>query len=132
MAGGDVAGPLLLEARRKLPTEIGGQRTAAGKDAAIEPLLQARHLPWNLGEASRRSGQERAEPGNRAKQTLGIGMKRRLEKMLHRRLLRDFSGVHDDNALRDLGQGFRQFGADLGDWWRTTRKDLREAWKDAN
>ena len=33
-------------------------------------------------------------------------------------------------ALRELGGGLRQFGADLADWWRTTRRDLREAWKD--
>jgi hypothetical protein len=33
-------------------------------------------------------------------------------------------------ALRDLGRDFRQFGTDLGDWWRTTRRDLRAAWKE--
>jgi len=34
------------------------------------------------------------------------------------------------HALRDIGAGFRQFGAELADWWQTTRRDLREAWKD--
>jgi tetratricopeptide (TPR) repeat protein len=32
------------------------------------------------------------------------------------------------HALRELGDGFREFGADLGEWWRTTKHDLREAW----
>jgi tetratricopeptide (TPR) repeat protein len=32
------------------------------------------------------------------------------------------------HALRELGNGFREFRADLGEWWRTTRHDLREAW----
>jgi len=31
-------------------------------------------------------------------------------------------------ALGELGNGFREFGADLGEWWRTTRRDLRAAW----
>jgi tetratricopeptide (TPR) repeat protein len=32
------------------------------------------------------------------------------------------------HALRELGNGFREFRADLGEWWRTTKHDLREAW----
>ena len=34
------------------------------------------------------------------------------------------------HALRELGTGFRQFGADLRAWWRTTKRDLRAAWND--
>jgi tetratricopeptide (TPR) repeat protein len=33
-------------------------------------------------------------------------------------------------ALRDLGHGFRDFLADLGKWWRTTKRELREAWRE--
>jgi tetratricopeptide (TPR) repeat protein len=31
-------------------------------------------------------------------------------------------------ALRDLGRGFRELRADLGEWWTTTKRELREAW----
>ena len=34
------------------------------------------------------------------------------------------------SALRDLGNGCREFGADLVDWWRTTKRDLRAATSD--
>jgi len=34
------------------------------------------------------------------------------------------------HALRELGDGFREFRADLGEWWRTTKHDLREAWNE--
>jgi tetratricopeptide (TPR) repeat protein len=32
-------------------------------------------------------------------------------------------------ALRRVREAFRQFGADLREWWRTTRRDLRDAWR---
>jgi hypothetical protein len=32
-------------------------------------------------------------------------------------------------ALRDLGRGLRQFRADLAEWWRTTKRELRDAWR---
>jgi hypothetical protein len=31
-------------------------------------------------------------------------------------------------ALRDLGSRFRNFGGELRDWWRATKKELREVW----
>ncbi|GAA2588329.1 hypothetical protein GCM10010435_78370 [Winogradskya consettensis] len=33
------------------------------------------------------------------------------------------------HAMKDLAGDFRSWGAELGQWWRDTRKDLREAWK---
>ena len=103
MAGGDVAGALLFEARRDLATEIGRQRTSSGKDAAFDPLLEARHLPGNLGEAPRRAGERGAEPGHRAKQALRIGMTGRAEQLGDRRLLHLAAGIHHHDALGDFG-----------------------------
>jgi hypothetical protein len=30
----------------------------------------------------------------------------------------------------ELGNGFREFRADLGEWWRTTKHDRRVAWNE--
>jgi tetratricopeptide (TPR) repeat protein len=32
------------------------------------------------------------------------------------------------HALRDLGNGFRDWSAELGQWWRDTRRELGETW----
>ena len=31
-------------------------------------------------------------------------------------------------AVKDLGRQFGEFGGELREWWRTTRRELREAW----
>src|SRR6202043_3924950 len=103
MASGDVAGTLLFETRRDLATEIGSQGTPPGKDAAFNPLLEARHLPGNLGEAARRAGERGAEPGHRAEQALCIGMTGRAEQFGYRRLLNLAAGIHDHDALGNFG-----------------------------
>src|SRR6202011_558255 len=103
MAGGDVAGTLLFETRRDLTTEFGSQRTPPGKDAALDPLLEARHLPGDLGEASRRAGEGGAELGYRAEQALCIGMTGRAEQFGHRRLLDLAAGIHNHDALGYFG-----------------------------
>ena len=33
-------------------------------------------------------------------------------------------------AVRDLRRQFGEFGGELGQWWRTTKRDLREAWNE--
>ncbi|MEV7627526.1 tetratricopeptide repeat protein [Actinoplanes sp. NPDC089786] len=33
-------------------------------------------------------------------------------------------------ALRNVGNQFRQLGAELREWWQTAKRELREAWKD--
>src|SRR6267142_2477010 len=103
MAGGDVAGTLLFETRRDLMTEIGSQGTPPGKDAALDPLLEAGHLPGDLGEAPRRAGEGGAELGHRAEQALCIGMTGRAEKLGYRRLLNFAAGIHDHDALGYFG-----------------------------
>ena len=35
-------------------------------------------------------------------------------------------------AVRDLGGQFREFGGELREWWRTTRRELRDAWHDSD
>src|SRR5260370_14442888 len=87
MAGGDVPGTLLFETRRDLTTEIGSQGTPPGKDAALDPLLEAGHLPGDLGEAPRCAGEGGAELGHRAEHALCIGMTRSTEPLGHPRLL---------------------------------------------
>src|SRR5258708_35663387 len=103
MAGGDVAGSLLVEARRYLATKIGRQRAPPGKDAALDPLLEARHLPGDLGEAPRSTRERGAELGHGAEQALRIGMTGRAEQLGHRRLLNLAAGIHDHDALGDFG-----------------------------
>ena len=103
VAGGDVAGTLLFETRRELATEIGRERTSPGKDAALDPLLEAGHLSGNLGEALRSSGEGGAELGHRAEQALRIGMTGRAEQFGHRRFLDLAPGIHDHDALGDFG-----------------------------
>src|ERR1700724_2322506 len=98
MAGGDVTGPLLFEARRDLTTEIGSQGTPPGKDAALDPLLEAGHLPGVLLEAPRGAGEGGAELWHRAEQALCIGMTGRTEQLGLRRLLNFAAGIHDHNA----------------------------------
>ena len=53
-------GPFSSSRRRDLAAEIGGERTAPGEGAALDALLEARHLPGNLGEAPRRAGRARS------------------------------------------------------------------------
>ena len=60
MAGGDVAGSFLFKARGNLPAEVGRQRTAPGKDAALDPPLEAGHLAGI--SASRRAAPVSEEP----------------------------------------------------------------------
>src|ERR1700738_4362427 len=103
MTGSDMTGTLLFETRRDLTAEIGRERTAPGKDAALDPLLEARHLPGDFGEAPRRAGKRRAELGHRAEQALGVGMTRRTEQLGHRRLLDLAAGLHHHDALGDFG-----------------------------
>jgi hypothetical protein len=55
MASGDVVGRLLFETGRNRTAEIGHQRTPSGKDAALDALLQARHLAGDFGQAPRRA-----------------------------------------------------------------------------
>jgi hypothetical protein len=33
-------------------------------------------------------------------------------------------------AMKDLGSQFGDFGRELRDWWRTTKRDLRQAWNE--
>jgi tetratricopeptide (TPR) repeat protein len=33
-------------------------------------------------------------------------------------------------AVKDLGRQFGEFGGELREWWRTTKRDLRDAWND--
>ena len=60
MAGDDVARGLFFETRRNLTTEAGRQGAPPGKDAAVDPLLEAGHLPRN--SASRLVAPVREEP----------------------------------------------------------------------
>src|ERR1700694_6214060 len=103
MAGGDVAGTLLFETRRDLTTEIGSQATPTGKDAALDPLLEAGHLPGDLGEAPRCAGEGGAGVWHRAEPALCIGMTGRTEQLGHRRLLNFAAGIHDHDALGNFG-----------------------------
>jgi tetratricopeptide (TPR) repeat protein len=36
------------------------------------------------------------------------------------------------HALKDLGRDFRDWGAELRQWWRDTKRELRETWHDDN
>src|SRR6202158_4387713 len=103
MASGEVAGALLFETRRDLTTEIGSQGTPPGKDAALDPLLEAGHLPGDLGEAPRCAGEGGAELWHRAEQALCIGMTGRTEQLGHRRLLNFAARIHDHDALCNFG-----------------------------
>src|SRR4029077_18909815 len=99
MAGGDVARTLLFQPWRDLATKIGGELTAPGKGAAVDALLEARHLAGDLGPPPRRAGERGTELGHRAEQALSIGMTRRAEKLDHRRLLDFAAGIHDQDAF---------------------------------
>src|SRR6266480_1962785 len=103
MAGGDVARTLLFETRRELTTEIGCQRTPPGKDATLDPRLQAGHLPGDLGEAPRRAAERGAELGHRAEQALRIGITGSAEQFGYRCLLNLAAGIHHHDALGDFG-----------------------------
>src|SRR5450631_4948582 len=103
MASGDVAGTLLFETRRDLTTEIGSLGTPPGKDATLDPHLEAGYLPGDFGEASRRAGEGGAEFGHRAEQALCIGMTGRAEQLGYRRLLNLAAGIHHHDAFGDFG-----------------------------
>ena len=32
--------------------------------------------------------------------------------------------------MKDLGRQFGDFGGELREWWRTTKRELREAWNE--
>src|SRR5260370_7083686 len=81
MTSSDMTGTFLFETRRDLTAEIGRERTPPGKDAALDPRLEARHLPGNFGEAPRGAGKRRTELGHRAGQALGVGMTGRSEQL---------------------------------------------------
>src|ERR1700737_4528559 len=102
MAGGDVAGAPLFQARRDLTTEIGRPGTPPGKNAAVDPLLEAGHLPGNLDKAPRLAGKRGAELRQRAEQALCIGMTGRAEQLSNWRLLNLAAGIHDHDALGDF------------------------------
>src|SRR6202048_5561153 len=111
MAGGDVAGALLFQARRDLTTEDGSKGPPPGKNAAVDPLLEAGHLPGNLDKAPRLAGKRGAELRQRAEQALCIGMTGRAEQLGHWRLLNLAARIHDDAALGDFSNNAEIMGA---------------------
>src|SRR5690348_17248091 len=67
--------------------------------AALRHALQARHRTVDRSEALLLA----IEPRDRAQETDGVGMLRRLEERLHRRALDDLAGIHHHHLLRELG-----------------------------
>src|SRR5438876_4639217 len=102
-AGHLVARPHFLERRRVLEVHGFGQR-AARREAAARLLgtTQGRDRPRNRLELllARRG---HVDSRNRAQQALRVGMQRLLEQLADGRFLDHLRAVHDDHALRGLG-----------------------------
>ncbi len=75
--------------------------TARAKDAAGRPVAGRRHATADGVEHT--AGLVRAQPGQAADQPLRIRVLRVGEKLLHRRPLHQFAGVHDPDAVADAG-----------------------------
>src|SRR5260370_8149637 len=102
MTSSDMTGTFLFETRRDLTAEIGRQRTPPGKDAALDPRLEARHLPGDFGEAPRGASERGAKLGHRAEQALRVGMTGRAEQLGHRRLLNLAAAIHHHDPPGDF------------------------------
>src|SRR5262249_17567388 len=102
-AGDLVAWPDFLEWRRVLEVHGLGELTAWREAAArLDLSAQCGHRPGN-GLELLPLGRGEIDPRDRAQQALRVRMQRLLEQLAHRRLLDDLGRVHDDHALRRLG-----------------------------
>src|SRR5665213_978172 len=108
-----MTGALLLVGRIGLPATVFGVRTARRKHAAVRQVRQGRDHAGNFLEpcagfyllaAHQRKARDRSH------QPVRVGMLRPHEQLLDRRLLDLAAGVHDDDALRGLGDDAKVVG----------------------
>src|SRR5215204_3804472 len=104
-AGRDVAGSLLEQRRGLGDAELARKGAAARKGTAGDPLRQHRDDAGNLGEPGAPPGLLGVEVEARdgAHQPARVGVRRPGEELLDARLLDLAAGIHDDDALRRLG-----------------------------
>ncbi len=99
-----MAGLLLVEGWHLTAAYVGGKGTTRLEWTARDCLFQRRNRPGDLGQTRRLFDRERgAEPRHRGEEALGVGVERAAEQLPDRRLLGLAAGIHDDDALRHLG-----------------------------